>query len=89
MCFENAAGATIILLVSQTLLTSMSLKNKTALVTGASKGVGTGIALKLARLSANIAGNFNSAEAGVMESLHQIDAKICFKPSWGFPQLDV
>ena len=54
----------------------MFLKNKTALVTGASKGVGTGIALKLARLSANIAVNFNSDEAGVMEIVRQMKAKI-------------
>lgn len=74
MCFENAAGATIILLVSHTPLMNISLKNKTALVTGASKGVGKGIALELARLGANLAVNFNSDEASVMKIVHQIDA---------------
>ncbi len=74
MCFENAAGATIILLVSQTPLMNISLKNKTVLVSGASKGVGKGIALELARLGANVAVNFNSDEAGAMETVRLIEA---------------
>lgn len=53
---------------------NISLKNKTALVTGASKGVGKGIALELARLGANIAVNFNSDEAGAMETVRLIEA---------------
>ena len=53
---------------------NISLQNKTALVTGASKGVGKGIALELARLGSNVAVNFNSDEAGALETVRQIEA---------------
>jgi 3-oxoacyl-[acyl-carrier protein] reductase len=40
------------------------LKNKTALITGASRGIGKGIAIEFAKQGANIAFTFNaSAEA--------------------------
>src|ERR1039457_6742158 len=42
----------------------MLLTNKTALVTGASKGIGKGIALELARLGCDVAINFNTDPEG-------------------------
>src|SRR5258706_14526453 len=42
----------------------MPLTNKTALVTGASKGIGKGIALELARLGCGVAINFNADREG-------------------------
>jgi NAD(P)-dependent dehydrogenase (short-subunit alcohol dehydrogenase family) len=42
----------------------MLLTNKTALVTGASKGIGKGIALELARLGCDVAINFNTDREG-------------------------
>ncbi len=41
-----------------------SLASKTALVTGASKGVGKGIAIELARLGCDVAVNYNSDASG-------------------------
>jgi len=43
---------------------TLPLESKTALVTGASKGVGKGIALDLARPGANIVVNYNTDAAG-------------------------
>lgn len=43
---------------------ALSLESKTALVTGASKGVGKGIALELARRGCRVAVNYNSDRAG-------------------------
>jgi NAD(P)-dependent dehydrogenase (short-subunit alcohol dehydrogenase family) len=42
----------------------MLLTNKTAFVTGASKGIGKGIALELARLGCDVAINFNTDREG-------------------------
>jgi NAD(P)-dependent dehydrogenase (short-subunit alcohol dehydrogenase family) len=43
---------------------ALELEGRNALVTGASKGVGKGIALELARCGANVAVNFNSDREG-------------------------
>lgn len=47
---------------------------KVALVTGASKGVGKGIALQLARHGATVAVNYNSDAAGAEATAHEIRA---------------
>ena len=52
----------------------MSLEGKTALVTGASKGVGKGIALELARAGCEVAVNYNSDRAGAEATAAEITA---------------
>lgn len=52
----------------------MTLPNKTALVTGASKGVGKGIALELARQGCEVAVNFNSDPVGAEATVSEIAA---------------
>ena len=52
----------------------MTLTGKTALVTGASKGVGKGIALELAREGCDIAVNFNSDGAGAEATCAEVRA---------------
>jgi NAD(P)-dependent dehydrogenase (short-subunit alcohol dehydrogenase family) len=49
-----------------------SLKNKIALVTGASKGVGKGIALELAKAGCDVAVNYRSDEAGAAATVDEI-----------------
>src|SRR5437762_1334005 len=49
-----------------------SLASKTALVTGASKGVGKGIALELARCGCDVAVNFNADAAGADATVNEI-----------------
>lgn len=51
-----------------------NLEGKHALVTGASKGVGKGIALELARAGCNIAINYNSDKKGAEETAKEIEA---------------
>jgi NAD(P)-dependent dehydrogenase (short-subunit alcohol dehydrogenase family) len=53
---------------------SLPLELKTALVTGASKGIGKGIALELARLGCAVVVNFHSDEAGADRTVAEIDA---------------
>lgn len=48
-------------------------KPKTALVTGASKGIGRGIALELARQGCDVAVNYNSDEKGARETAAEIE----------------
>jgi NAD(P)-dependent dehydrogenase (short-subunit alcohol dehydrogenase family) len=50
----------------------MLLNGKTALVTGASKGVGKGIALELARAGCNVAVNYNTDSAGAEATVAEI-----------------
>jgi NAD(P)-dependent dehydrogenase (short-subunit alcohol dehydrogenase family) len=50
-----------------------SLEGKTALITGASKGIGKGIALDLARNGCNVAINYHSDQAGA----EAVAAEIC------------
>jgi NAD(P)-dependent dehydrogenase (short-subunit alcohol dehydrogenase family) len=50
----------------------MSLEGKVALVTGASKGVGKGIALELARAGSEVAVNYNRDEAGAAGTVQEI-----------------
>jgi NAD(P)-dependent dehydrogenase (short-subunit alcohol dehydrogenase family) len=51
-----------------------ALESKTALVTGASKGVGKGIALELARCGCDVAVNFNVDGAGAGATVDEIRA---------------
>lgn len=53
---------------------SMSLKGKVALVTGASKGVGKGIALELARRGCAVAVNYNSDREGAQATAKEIES---------------
>lgn len=52
----------------------MKLQNKTALVTGASRGIGRGIAQKLASEGARVAVNYRSDEKAALEVVSQIES---------------
>jgi NAD(P)-dependent dehydrogenase (short-subunit alcohol dehydrogenase family) len=52
----------------------MALDSKTALVTGASKGIGRGIALELARLGCDVAVNYHSDREGAEATAAEIAA---------------
>ena len=52
----------------------LTLESKTALVTGASKGVGKGIALELARCGCDIAVNYNSDARGAEATAGEVRA---------------
>ena len=52
----------------------LPLESKTALVTGASKGVGKGIALELARRGCGVAVNYNSDAAGAEATAEEVRA---------------
>jgi NAD(P)-dependent dehydrogenase (short-subunit alcohol dehydrogenase family) len=51
---------------------NLALESKVAMVTGASKGVGKGIALELARAGANIVVNYNADSAGAEAAVAEI-----------------
>lgn len=51
-----------------------SLEGKTALVTGASKGIGKGVALELAREGCDVAVNYNTDAAGAEQTVAAIRA---------------
>ncbi|MGA2131934.1 MAG: 3-oxoacyl-ACP reductase family protein [Bryobacteraceae bacterium] len=53
---------------------TLPLESKTALITGASKGVGKGIALELARAGCNIAVNYNSDAPGAEATAAEVRA---------------
>ena len=53
---------------------AFELNGKTALVTGASKGVGRGIALALARSGCDVAVNYNTDEAGARSTAAEIES---------------
>ena len=58
----------------------MSFRGKRALITGSSRGIGRGIALKLANMGANIAVHYYQNEAAANDTL----AEICSNGSDGF-----
>ncbi len=53
---------------------SLPLEGKTALVTGASKGVGKGIALELGQAGCDVAVNYRSDAAGAEDTVRQLAA---------------
>lgn len=55
-------------------MTGMNLAGRTALVTGASRGIGRGIALALAQAGADVAVNYTRDEAAAAETVAQIQA---------------
>lgn len=54
---------------------SMRLKNKTAVITGASRGIGKAIALQFASEGCNIVINFRSNEQAAQDVKAQVKAK--------------
>tara|TARA_B100001142_G_C14286913_1_gene637306 strand:- start:787 stop:1539 length:753 start_codon:yes stop_codon:yes gene_type:complete len=55
-------------------LSELELKGKTALVTGASKGIGKASALKLASMGANIAVNYFSSENEALDTVKEVQS---------------
>src|ERR1039458_3492311 len=62
----------------------LNLESKTALITGASKGVGKGFALELPRCGCHIAGNYNT-DAGVAADVARMFAEVMRQ----YPRLDI
>jgi 3-oxoacyl-[acyl-carrier protein] reductase len=52
----------------------LMLKGKTSVVTGASRGIGRAIAIKLAKLGANVVVNYRNSVGGVEEVVKEIEA---------------
>ena len=52
----------------------MLLKDKTAVVTGASRGIGRAVAVELAKNGANVVINYASNEAAARETLTAVEA---------------
>ncbi|KYG89475.1 beta-ketoacyl-ACP reductase [[Bacillus] sp. KCTC 13219] len=52
----------------------MTLQNKTAVVTGASRGIGQAIALELAKQGAKVVVNYSGSEARALQVVEQIQA---------------
>jgi 3-oxoacyl-[acyl-carrier protein] reductase len=50
------------------------MKNRTALITGASRGIGRAIALRLAASGSNVAVNYRSSDSAASEVVRQIEA---------------
>lgn len=55
-------------------MSELELKGKTALVTGASKGIGKASALKLASMGANIAVNYFSSEDEALDTVKEVQS---------------
>ena len=53
---------------------SLQLEGKAALITGASKGIGKGIAIEMARNGCNIAVNYNSDAEGAAATVREVEA---------------
>ena len=53
-------------------MSELELQGKTALVTGASKGIGKASALKLASMGANIAVNYFSSENEALDTVKEV-----------------
>ncbi|KAL4945552.1 hypothetical protein BDV06DRAFT_230644 [Aspergillus oleicola] len=56
-------------------MTSQSLARKNAIVTGASRGIGKGIALQLAKRGANVLITYNSSQAPADEVINEIQTQ--------------
>ena len=54
----------------------LQLKGKTALVTGASRGIGKAIAIELAGRGANVVVNYNTSEKDAMEVVNEIKSNV-------------
>jgi NAD(P)-dependent dehydrogenase (short-subunit alcohol dehydrogenase family) len=63
----------------------MLLEKKVALVTGASRGIGRGIALEMAREGADVVVNYNKSKDKANEVARSMDRAALFSLSGGDP----